>query len=625
MDRFPGCQFVEGLEAGAIVCIAILKEGQEAAGERVAQRVIDQLSYLVDPTKTAEHQVMVNRAKIGTLVDALRSHSRFSGVDASRASWTARGLHYANDAMSGLDRIGQSGVVTLEEVTDFNKKWITRERAVTFQVDPHGIEEMTVRRTAVNLRNRDEIARAGTYWDRYATGALEMPGERAAISAGTIGAAWSAGDDDIEVRTLKNGLTVVVAKHGDVPQAAVRIVSLGGTLNDPSATFDHTFGREMMGFKRDQAGFVGGSWYAFRESMVHQLGLLASWKNLDGAMWMLRAALDSAYVSFKYKADYVKTTKEAFLDKWYDVDWHVRDIGYRHALAGHRAGREFTWDDLESWGKLSGNDIKDMHRSKWRPDNSVLVVVVSTQTDLDVYDLAETYFGDWSVEVPSDDRYRMVDPPEATWAKAREVGVYPREGDQVEMRFMCPIPGDEGIAAVGEELMDRAVAAPWNSAFAQGFAWAGGNGLLDLSARVPVDQLASAVTSFESNLAVGASGKIDKGELAQAVLVASSKLSAETWDPMLLAGRIADQWSRGKPIDRGYDLSPELGAVTPAALGKALTRCSAGAYVAFTGDPARIEAQLKTLGWTSERVDWDARGHDLHRAADPKGYAKLHK
>jgi hypothetical protein len=107
--------------------------------------------------------------------------------------------------------------------------------------------------------------------------------------------------------------------------------------------------------------------------------------------------------------------------------------------------------------------------------------------------------------------------------------------------------------------------------------------------------------------------------------VASSKLSAETWDPMLLAGRIADQWSRGKPIDRGYDLSPELGAVTPAALGKALTRCSAGAYVAFTGDPARIEAQLKTLGWTSERVDWDARGHDLHRAADPKGYAKLHK
>lgn len=617
----PSCEYIEGLRMGSVVCKVALKEGQEAAGERVSQRMIDQLSDLVDPTKVTEHQVLLNRAKLRVMVNMLTSHSRFSGLIGSRASWTARGLHYANNGMIGLERISQVGVLELAPVMDFIKLWLTRDRACTFQVDPHGIEEATVRALQSGSLNTDDRERRGTYWNRFATGDLAPPVSADRVNRETVASSWAAADA-IEVKTLANGLTVAVVSHGDLPHAVLRIVSKGGFLNDPSEHFDGVFGRKSILMDLEPAGAVGGSWHGIMTDNVFQVGVSASYPNLDGGLWMLRAALDSASVNFKLKAGFLKNSREDLIEEWYEPDWHARSLAFDHALAGHRAGRQPGWEDFEHWASLSSGDIKDIHRSKWRPEEMLLVIVRSSRATEDAFGLAEQYFSTFEQDEPSDDRYVVKGAPKATMAKKRAFAIYPTEGKFADVRVVCPMPGNEGLVHTTAELMKRALDEPWVSSHITPYVYSDDLGALDMRARVPSDTLGSALTGWL--------GLIDKAEvrddkLRQAAWFTSMRISGENWGPMLVAGRIADQWGRGKPVTKGFDLSQDIASITSADVSGALKQCGAGAYVALLGDEAAIRKQLDGVGIKYDVVDWSKRGEDMHKAADPKGYARSKK
>ncbi len=627
IERFPGCQVVSGLEATTLVCTALLSKGQEAAGERVAGRIVDQLAFITGTDSDSKQLVSVStgRAQLGLIRDLMRAQSSLAGLAGSRSAWIANGVHFAGDPMNGIRRMSRAGRVQPDDIRDFVSEWVTRDRAASVQVDPAPVEEVTVRRLPRNLRNRDAMRDRPTYWDRYATGDVMPPMPVEVLTAERL-LTQAEDPDTYEIKVLASGLKVIVVRHGDNPVINVRVLALGGRANDPTDNHALTFGREFMRARRGDPLKVGGEWYAFRDDVLHQFGLEAAYDNIEAVLWMMRDLFDRTSPSFKDKGEWMKKWRGQLLEGWYDVSWHVDDLARQHVFGDHPVGQRFDWADLESWGDLGTDDVSAMHEVKWQPESAALLIVTSTEQEADIFGLVEQYFGSWNPPAPENTEYAAKHTlPPMPEGQGRKVELFEREGELAEVRLLCPMPGEAAVARVTEELMRRAMGAPWVSAHSRARVWPGGAGALDVLARVPAAEVGAALKDLLAKLDKAYGADISDDLVRRAAAAAMGRETTTTWDPMVLSGRVAQRWAWGLEPDDTEHVAKGLAALEVADVSAAMKRCAAGVYLGISGDLGTITPALDAAGVQHATVDWQSRGKQLHEAADPKGFVKLEK
>lgn len=619
LERLPGCYVVPGAQASVLTCAGVLKEGQEASAERVARRMVDQLSYITDMGNRAGVDVAVSQGQIGILSNLLWDFDPLGGLWDSRSYWVSTGVHFAGKPNEVAQIVGSVPGVQSEELIKLTTQWITRERSRAIAVLPaEAPRELAVREHRLDLDNRDRSALAASYWDRLATGVAPLPYAAAKVSDARLTAAWDAVPADrVQYSKLGNGLQVLAISQPELPVAEARVVAFNGRVLDPSEFDAYHYAREMMRPSREARAEVpnfGGAPYAWRDDLLQHYGIRHSPVNVEQALWVMRELMATWRVSTTSKTTWLAEEKKQIVDRWYDVVWHADDLAAAHLFAASPIAGDVTWQDMVRWGELSSTDLRDLMLAKWRPDNTMLLYVGPGPVK-EMITKAGKHFADWEVEAPSQDKWAPRTPGLAPLPASRQVVLMKREGEFTDVRLSCRLDADPVLRAAAEQLVRRHVGEGWSSVVSRTEAWPGGTSVLQLELRAPSASAGAAVSGLLGQLDALAAG-VDDTEARAAAWRGAMGTSLTLSSYALTMARYAGLVGEGADVKAEAERGKQVAAVNGAALTPIAARCASSAYVAVIGEAS--------VGGATA-VDWKQRGKDLHAAADPKGFAREQK
>jgi zinc protease len=245
------------------------------------------------------------------------------------------------------------------------------------------------------------------------------------------------------VRTLANGLTLVVIERHDLPLVTLRMVVKAGAESDPAnapgtaqlvtALLNQGTERrsaEQIAEAIDRAGGTvdtGADW----DSSYAALSVLSD--HTEAAFdlladMMIHPAFAPAEIARKRRQT-LSALDVAYRDPGYLADTTFDDLAFSGTSYGHPQD-----GTVESVRHLTPEGLRDFHSRFYQPGNSVLAAVGDITTD-GAYALTRKFFGDWegkSVENP-------VPKPRAP-APLRIIAIENPDAVQTEIRV-----GDEGI------------------------------------------------------------------------------------------------------------------------------------------------------------------------------------
>jgi predicted Zn-dependent peptidase len=621
IDRLMGCFIQPGLESSLLVCAAQLKDGQEIAGERIAGRIVDQLSYVTDVNNRLEVDAAFGAGQQALYAEALASLDDLGGLYGSRSYWFSSGLHFAGKPMYWSQRMGDVGRATAQDAINLVASHVSRLRARMVQIDPDPGSTLLPRLAVREERDRDALAARPPYWNALATQAAPAAVPSARVDAARIEAALQGlGPDQVAEATLPNGMRVVVVPLGEAPVVHARLVAGIGRVNDPTPNLEHTWAGKMTAFHREPAEPIAGAWYAWLGDSVQVLGLRASTDNLDGALFLLRDAVNGANPSLKTKITVTAEFKDRFVAEFYDPAWHAERASLAHLLSSSPIARRPGPAQLTAWGALSTTAIGDMMKTQWRPDNVTLLIVGGVDAAAGV-ELAKAWFSGWSVGAPSVSTYKATPLAQAPRPTSTRVDVLDTgAGDRADLYLGCRLDADPGVLAVAREAVLQGLKGGIDGVVVTTDAWEGGTAILQVRARVQAGDAGEATKGLFDRLRALAGGKVPAEEIKEAALRAAASTGADFSSDRRLVTWLTDRLADRLPLT-GQLRVPTDGA----ALTAAFQTCVAGGYASLTGDAGAIESSLGAAGVTATRLDWKAEGRKLHEAADPKGYLKESK
>ena len=242
----------------------------------------------------------------------------------------------------------------------------------------------------------------------------------AALLASTVWAAEIPGADQIQARTLDNGLRIVVWPDADIPNIAWYHYVRAGARNEyPGITGISHFFEHLM-FKASK-GLPPGE---FDRIMEAAGGVNNAYTNSDVTVytdWFPRSALEtifqieaSRFGGLEFIPATVESERNVVLsERRSSTDdqnqWFLAEQVQATAFAAHPYQNPVIgWpSDIESWEIA---DLERYHRTYYAPNNTTLIVVGDVAAD-ELFALAERYFGPTPAQPPPPP-VRTVEPPQ---------------------------------------------------------------------------------------------------------------------------------------------------------------------------------------------------------------------
>jgi zinc protease len=453
-----------------------------------------------------------------------------------------------------------------------------------------------------------------------------------------------------EIRTLENGLQVVIVLHHEQPAVSLRLLVRAGGALDPSdkpgvaslaATLldqgTTTRTAEQIANAVDSVGGALGTGAGTDLSFVNAIFMKDSF---DLALRLVSdVARNPAYA--QAEIDRQKQQLLSALQVSYDDPDYVANVVFDRLVYGfHPYGRPDSGTP-ESIAKISRDDLAAFHKTYFAPNNAILAIVGDVTAE-EAFAGAERVFGDWArndeIRVgppidapPPTRRVVVIDRPGAVQTEIRvgHVAVPRKHPDYMAFDLVSKILGGEGSNRLHRVLRSERGLTYGASADLESLKFAGSL-VADTDTR-------SDATGQVLRLMVDEFWRLQRdrvggGELqgAQDYLAGSFPLTIET--PSAIALQVLNAVFFGLDLKELETYRERVNAVTPDDIQRV-----ARAYlrpdrlsIVLVGDASRFESQLAAAGFPQfERVpisELDLGASDFRRraasAARPIGYLR---
>ena len=628
--EFEGCGAIQDKRASTMVCTATVKDPDKRPGE-VAEAMIDQLYLMKNPDYQRLWKSQFSYVRNQQLADTLRSLDLFAAVGEGRATDIAQFAHFTGRPDYHSSQMRETMTLEIEAVASIFDTYITRERASMALIKPV---------------DRDDLLEVSGDGSAHYNVSNQGSGDAFLLDSETLSADavreafQGPAFDTMKEVTLSNGMKVVLAPHGEAPVVRAVLVVGGGSAHDPDSTDAIRYRYTDHEWPEDPLRIAGT--YGFSRNQGHEALLMeASAGNLDGMLWMMREGVDSLRINLlgDYSnpsiTEFVKNGKSRVVKNFGDIDWHISDLVDRHVNPGHPAATATTLADYDRFKALSRAELQALLEQKWQPSNATLILVGNLDMDK-ALDLAANAFGGWQ---PSADTPAYVLPEVAppNPAEGSKVLVFDEPGKtQTEVVLTCPVehvgnapaPAHRVLGtALGNELSTilRETAGVVYSPYAYASSSLAGDARAVFGARVQNSAAAFTVQTYRTLVERMEKGEFSDDQILQETYAAAQKYVLNQQSVAQLASRL--QGAVGNQRDWSYfgAYGETLAGLGIEDLQAVLGECGAQSIVTLKGPEEEITPLLDEAGIEHEVVDWKQRGYDLHKAQDPKGYAKAEK
>ena len=422
----------------------------------------------------------------------------------------------------------------------------------------------------------------------------------------------------VQTLTLANGLRVWVLEHHEVPLVQANLVVMSGA----SADVPGQFGAASMTAAMLDEGAAGKAALAVADSVEFlgaqlstSAGFDASVVRLSTPAAKLRESLDLlADVAFRpdfptEELERLRTERLTGLLQARDDPASLVGLAFPRLLFGpeHRYGTA-TGGTESSLKALGAGELRAFHRSHYRPDNAVLIVVGDT-TPAVLKPLLDPRFGAWQADgppaapfpvraspQPAKRQIYLVDKPGAAQSQIRIglVGVSRSTTDYIALDVLNTILGGSFTSRLNQNLREKN---GYSYGATSRFDMRRSAGPFQAGAGVQTDKTAEALKEFFNEL-TGILTPIPAGELDKAKNYAALSYGGEFETTGQLAAKLEEMAVYGLPDDVFAKYVGAVQAVSAAELVRVakqyllLDRMA----VVIVGDRAKIEAGVRATG-----------------------------
>jgi zinc protease len=258
------------------------------------------------------------------------------------------------------------------------------------------------------------------------------------------------------VRTLANGLTLIMIERHDLPLVTLRMVVKAGAESDPP----HAPGTAQLVTALLNQGTARRSAEQIAQAIDRAGGTVDTGADWDSSYASLSVLSDHTEIAFDLLSDMalhpafalaeierkrrqtLSALEVAYQDPGYLADTTFDDLAMSGTSYGHPQD-----GTLESVRGLTRDDLLAFHARYYRPANSILAAVGDI-TPEEALALARKFFGDWKGETAGD-----LPPTRSAAAPLRIVAIDKPDAVQTEIRV-----GDEGIRRSSDDYYALTVA-----------------------------------------------------------------------------------------------------------------------------------------------------------------------
>jgi predicted Zn-dependent peptidase len=267
-----------------------------------------------------------------------------------------------------------------------------------------------------------------------------------------------------EVRTLDNGMQVVVVSHHEQPAVSVRLIVRAGSANDPEGKPGVS---SLLAALLDQ-GTTSRSAQQLADTIEFVGGLIDTGSGGDLAFAQLIVLKNSFSLGMELLSDVVRNPAFApeeierqrqqilsGLTVGYEDPSYVANVVFDRLVYGfHPYGLPGN-GTTESLSRITRDDLVAFHETHFAPNNSLLAMVGDVSGE-EAFGLAEKVFGGWQrKEVPREKlpappsptrRVVIVDKPDAVQTEIRvgHLGVPRNHRDHMALTMAMKVLGGEG-------------------------------------------------------------------------------------------------------------------------------------------------------------------------------------
>lgn len=267
-----------------------------------------------------------------------------------------------------------------------------------------------------------------------------------------------------ELRTLPNGMQVIVVMHHEQPEVTMRLLVRAGAAFDPPGKSGTA---SLLGALLDQ-GTAKRSAFEIADAIDSIGGALDTGANSDITAATVLVMKDSFDVGMDMLADVVRNPAFAPEEIERQRTQAVENLGVSLQSPGFIAGavlnrliygfHPYGFPDSgmpETIAKITRDDLREFHRRYFAPNNSILAIVGDVSVD-EAMTAATRVFGDWPrqpVQTPKlpepprpTRRVVVIDKPDAVQTAVRvgQLGIQRKSPDYMSMDQAIRILGGEG-------------------------------------------------------------------------------------------------------------------------------------------------------------------------------------
>jgi zinc protease len=634
--RDVGCFLWDSKVDSKVMCALPLTTA-DVNPDQIAQRAADQIAGMTNPELSQYLDIELSQVRMSQLADILRSLDLFSEVgEGSRATTIAHWAHFTGSHTYHSDAMNEVMKVNATSIKDYAYKYLKRERMVNVFLKPLPKDKLAMdaaqSTTYVAAQGGDDVLRS-TIDPKMITPEV--------IKDFTI----TPNIDLIIDKKLPNGLRIVALSHGEAPLVEAGLVFGGGTATAPLGmdNFADEFSRTVWNDsgRRSDPLRIAGTW-GFKKTDNYSYDYIQSSSgNLDGALWLLREAVENFTAITDGKVDWANTSQDHLKKDWKYRDgyygtgfvsaarWNMVNPG--HPLAFHNG-----WEDFDRYKSLGASDIMDYVKRKYQPANATLLIVGNVDAE-SAERLAEYYLQGWEAAPGVEIGPLPGNVPANPATTAPVVQIYDDPGKtQTDVTYMCPlVPATTSNDAARRVLGDYLDEQAWiilrenggvtygANAFAQGYE--GGSSFLWMGSLVQNEGTALAVQTFEQLAKDAESGVFKDDRVAIHKLNIGKKYVLHQQSVPQMRDRLLQPlyWRNDWSTVTGY--SDRLAAVTPASMQALMGDCTKHWIITVEGPKDAVTPSLDKAGIAYEVVDWKQEGKDLLKQYDPAAFKKAEK
>jgi zinc protease len=267
-----------------------------------------------------------------------------------------------------------------------------------------------------------------------------------------------------ELRTLPNGMQVIVVMHHEQPEVTMRLLVRAGSAFDPPAKSGTA---SLVGALLDQ-GTTTRSAFEIADAIDSIGGALDTGANSDITAATVLVMKDSFDIGMDMLADVVRRPAFAPEEIERQRTQAVENLGVSLQSPGFIAGavlnrliygfHPYGFPDSgmpDTIAKITRDDLREFHRRYFAPNNSILAIVGDVSVD-EAMKAAGRVFGDWerqAVQAPKlpdpprpTRRIVVIDKPDSVQTAVRvgQLGIPRKSPDYMSMDQAIRILGGEG-------------------------------------------------------------------------------------------------------------------------------------------------------------------------------------